>query len=159
MFRPMALTVIFALFGSLLLSLTLIPALCATFLPRRMPKGPGRHTRARVARVIAMLAERTDAPVSLVALARTVGVSPSHLSRTFRTTVGMPLRAYVVQLRVERARRILERSPSSTMTEVALEAGFYDLPHFDKVFRDRFGMSPSDFARRLAASRDNDGRA
>ena len=35
LFRPMALTVIFALVGSLILSLTLIPALCAMFLPRR----------------------------------------------------------------------------------------------------------------------------
>ncbi len=36
LFQPMALTVIFALLGSLILSLTLMPALCATFLPRRM---------------------------------------------------------------------------------------------------------------------------
>ena len=35
LFRPMALTVIFALLGSLILSLTLMPALCATFLKRR----------------------------------------------------------------------------------------------------------------------------
>ncbi|MBK8233497.1 MAG: efflux RND transporter permease subunit [Candidatus Eisenbacteria bacterium] len=34
LFRPMAMTVIFALLGSLILSLTLVPALCATFLPR-----------------------------------------------------------------------------------------------------------------------------
>jgi AraC-like DNA-binding protein len=31
---------------------------------------------------------------------------------------------------------------------VALEAGFYDLPHFDKVFRERYGVSPSEFLRR-----------
>ena len=36
LFRPMALTVIFALSGSLVLSLTLIPALASLFLPRRM---------------------------------------------------------------------------------------------------------------------------
>ncbi len=38
LFQPMALTVIFALMGSLILSVTLMPALCATFLPRRMPE-------------------------------------------------------------------------------------------------------------------------
>ena len=36
LFRPMALTVLFALIGSLILSLTLIPALSAMFLPRRV---------------------------------------------------------------------------------------------------------------------------
>jgi cobalt-zinc-cadmium resistance protein CzcA len=38
LFQPMALTVIFALMGSLILSVTLMPALCAAFLPRRMPE-------------------------------------------------------------------------------------------------------------------------
>ena len=42
LFRPMALTVIFALLGSLVLSLTLMPALCATFLPRRMSEKENR---------------------------------------------------------------------------------------------------------------------
>jgi cobalt-zinc-cadmium resistance protein CzcA len=42
LFRPMALTVIFALVGSLILSLTLMPALCAMFLPRRMAERENR---------------------------------------------------------------------------------------------------------------------
>ncbi len=42
LFRPMALTVIFALVGSLVLSLTLMPALCAMFLPRRMAEKENR---------------------------------------------------------------------------------------------------------------------
>src|SRR5262245_17725974 len=36
LFRPMALTVVFALLGSLLFSLTLSPVLCSLFLPRRL---------------------------------------------------------------------------------------------------------------------------
>src|SRR5205085_163204 len=36
LFRPMALTVIFALLGSLIFSLTLMPVLCSLFLPRRL---------------------------------------------------------------------------------------------------------------------------
>ncbi len=46
LFRPMALTVIFALIGSLVLSLTLMPALCATFLPRRMAEKDNRFVSA-----------------------------------------------------------------------------------------------------------------
>jgi cobalt-zinc-cadmium resistance protein CzcA len=42
----MALTVIFALVGSLILSLTLMPALCATFLPRRMAERENRFVAA-----------------------------------------------------------------------------------------------------------------
>lgn len=46
LFRPMALTVMFALVGSLLLSLTLMPALCATFLRRRGPENKNRFMAA-----------------------------------------------------------------------------------------------------------------
>jgi heavy metal efflux system protein len=46
LFKPMALTVIFALVGSLILSLTLMPALCATFLPRRMAERENRFVLA-----------------------------------------------------------------------------------------------------------------
>ncbi len=46
LFRPMALTVIFALLGSLVLSLTLMPALCAMFLPRGHVEKPNRLVAA-----------------------------------------------------------------------------------------------------------------
>jgi len=46
LFRPMALTVIFALLGSLVLSLTLMPALCAAFLPRRAAEKENRFVAA-----------------------------------------------------------------------------------------------------------------
>lgn len=46
LFRPMALTVIFALLGSLVLSLTLMPALCAMFLPRHMAEKENRFVAA-----------------------------------------------------------------------------------------------------------------
>jgi AraC-like DNA-binding protein len=108
------------------------------------------HPRARagVARVLAFLAEHVGQTVSLGDLASVAAMSRSHLSRTFRDAVGVPLRVYVRNLRLERAQQMLARSPRASLTEVALEAGFYDLPHFDKVFRERYGVSPSEFLRR-----------
>jgi transcriptional regulator GlxA family with amidase domain len=101
-----------------------------------------------VARVLAFLAEHVGQTVSLGDLASVAAMSRSHLSRTFRDAVGVPLRVYVRNLRLERAQQMLARSPRASLTEVALEAGFYDLPHFDKVFRERYGVSPSEFLRR-----------
>ncbi len=46
LFRPMALTVIFALFGSMVLSLTLMPVLASWLLPRRIKETEGRMVRA-----------------------------------------------------------------------------------------------------------------
>ncbi|HYE92915.1 MAG TPA: helix-turn-helix domain-containing protein [Terriglobales bacterium] len=113
-------------------------------------RAPGRPSasRAGVARVLTFLAEHSEQPASLDTLARVAVMSRSHLSRTFRSAVGLPLRVYVRNLRLERAQHLLLASPRPSLTDVALEAGFYDLPHFDKAFRERFGISPSEFLRR-----------
>ena len=109
--------------------------------PRRMAP----RTRAGVARVLAFLADHVGQPVKLDELARVAALSRYHLSRTFRDTVGIPLRAYVRNLRLEHAQQMLTRSPEVSVTKVARDAGFYDLPHFDKAFRERYGVSPSEF--------------
>ena len=103
-----------------------------------------------MARVIAFLEENVGQQVSLELLAGIAAMSRTHLSRTFRSVVGVPLRAYIHDLRLARARHLLLEQRPRSLTDVALEAGFYDLPHLDKAFRERYGMTPSEF---LARSR------
>jgi len=84
---------------------------------------------------------------SLTELAEAVGMDRFRLSRTFRKCVGMSLRAYVRELRLKRACELLAMSRSS-ITTTSFECGFYDLPHFDRVFRRCFGITPSQYRRR-----------
>lgn len=105
------------------------------------------RTQEGVERVLSFLAEHVSQAFSLDDLARIAAMSRFHLSRTFRSTVGVPLRVYVRNLRLERAQQMLAGSPERTLTQVALDAGFYDLPHFDKAFRGRYGISPREFRR------------
>jgi len=89
----------------------------------------------------------TDVP-ALAALAAMAAMSRSHFSRTFHVVAGISLRDYVRDLRLKRAQELMRASRLSLST-IATEAGFYDLPHFNKAFRHRFGMSPTQF--RLAS--------
>jgi AraC-like DNA-binding protein len=75
-------------------------------------------------------------------------MSRSGLSRMFTAHFGLSIRRYIAQVRVARAMQSLER-PGVSVTDIALQVGFYDLPRFDKVFRRLVGMSPSAY-RRLA---------
>lgn len=58
----------------------------------------------------------------------------------------LSLGRYVRRLRVHECRRALEEGRCSTMslTDVALEWGFYDLPHITRCFRAEFGMTPDE---------------
>ena len=102
---------------------------------------------AMIRRVSAFLHEHTGDRPTLAHLAAMAAMSRSHFSRTFHAVNGMALRAYVADLRLKRAHTLLLES-NLTLTAVAIDAGFYDLPHFDKAFRKRLGCSSQAFRRR-----------
>jgi len=115
---------------------------------------PSASNVATIQRVFAFLDEHMSDGLSLRDLARMAQMSRSHLSRTFHSVAGMPLRGYLRELRLKRAHALLV-SGDLSLTAVAVESGFYDLPHFDKAFRRRLGISPRAFRalyRRLEGS-------
>lgn len=125
----------------------------------RMMRKPGRGTPAGIGAIAAIrrtlvyLAGHVGDPLVHQDLARMATMSRSHFSHTFHAVAGMPLRDYARDLRLKEANDLLLTSGLS-ITGVAVEAGFYDLPHFDKAFRQRFDMSPKDFRRRFGRRRN-----
>jgi YesN/AraC family two-component response regulator len=107
--------------------------------------------RDRIAAAVQYLQDHLAEPVSLDRLSGVAGMSRSHFSRMFRSTLGVPVRAYVRELRLMRARTRLAHS-SDSLTAIARAVGFYDLPHFHREFRRRFGESPADFRRTSSGS-------
>ncbi len=89
---------------------------------------------------------------SLGELARTLGCSPSYLSRTFHRIAGLSLRRYVAQLRAHIAAERLAAG-ASDLTELALDLGYADHSHFTNSFRKEWGLSPSRFRSRTAIHR------
>lgn len=108
---------------------------------------------AAIRRIRDFLEEHVSDVPALSELGVMAVMSRSHFSRTFHLVAGMPLRDYVRDLRLRRAHRLLVTSKVS-LTNIAVESGFYDLPHFDKAFRHRLGISPHEFRARYAGSYD-----
>ena len=102
----------------------------------------------RVARVVAFIDDHYTEQLSLDDLAHLVRMPRVQFARLFRITTGSSLRDHIRTLRLTRARQLMETT-AMTLTDIALESGFYDLPHFDKAFRKQFGMSPNEVQRRL----------
>ncbi|WP_440533912.1 helix-turn-helix domain-containing protein [Variovorax sp. YR566] len=86
--------------------------------------------------------------LSLTALAAAVGLSKPHFVRMFRNTTGMSPHRYVMQKRAERALHLMQCS-SLPLADIALEVGFANQGHLNRVFLHRYGMTPGE-ARRQA---------
>ncbi|MBQ0905142.1 AraC family transcriptional regulator [Micromonospora sp. U21] len=84
----------------------------------------------------------------LVPLARSLGVSPYRLSRSFQALVGVPLTRYRNRLRVGRALdRLAEGTPS--LAELAAELGFADQAHLTRTLRAHLDHPPGELRRML----------
>ena len=123
-----------------------VARLCALLDPLdHCPRSTSAVDRARE-----LLAERLDDPLSLVELARLVGYSPHHLSRTFARATGLTLTRYRRRLRVRAALARLEQG-ADDLSGLAAEVGFFDHSHLVSACRAETGQAPSRLRRLVAA--------
>jgi AraC-like DNA-binding protein len=87
--------------------------------------------------------------IGLDDLAALVGYSRSYLVRAFKKTYGMTPYAYLINCRVQRARHALRRGEK--IVDVALETGFADQAHFQRIFKRLMATTPRLYARAQAA--------
>jgi AraC-like DNA-binding protein len=84
-----------------------------------------------------------DPELSLEVVARCQGISPRYLQHLM-TSSGTSFTERVNELRLQRAFALLIEAPGSArrISDIALEVGFSDISHFNRLFRARFGVSP-----------------
>ncbi|GAA1491224.1 AraC family transcriptional regulator [Brachybacterium sacelli] len=101
-------------------------------------------TEELVERVAQHLRENIGTHISVAELAASVGLSASHFAAVFRRRLGVPVHQYQVQLRMARAREVLDTT-SRSIGEIASDVGYEDPFYFARQFRRLHGMSPSQY--------------
>jgi transcriptional regulator GlxA family with amidase domain len=101
--------------------------------------------------VVEFIDAHPDEALSLDQLADRVHRSKYHFARVFRDEVGIAPWAYVVETRLRTARILLDTRPDLSLTEIALQAGFYDQPHFNRVFKKVEGITPGEYRKDVQA--------
>jgi transcriptional regulator GlxA family with amidase domain len=99
------------------------------------------HLDDLVHRAQSLLIEQLDQPPSLDRLAEQAGSSVRNLSRRFRQNLGLSVGEYLRELRLERARALLQEE-GSKVDHVAEACGFSDARQLRNLYRKRFGRSP-----------------
>lgn len=82
--------------------------------------------------------------VSLEDLAQSANVSKSECLRCFKQSLQTTPYKYLVEYRLSKAADMLKTS-DSTVEVIAVNVGFHQISHFGKCFREKTGMSPSEY--------------
>lgn len=132
----------------------LLLALLLAHLRRQEPapnRTPSAQANPGLVTQVNLLAHRVHEPITIKEIARSLGISQSHLRARFRASCGVSLGKHLRRLRLERACGLLRLTPDR-ITEVAEKCGFNSIYSFSRAFRNAFDRSPMDY-RRSAAPR------
>jgi AraC family L-rhamnose operon transcriptional activator RhaR len=116
-------------------------------LPDRAPRLADRTEQA-VLDTVTHLEANFARPDSLSQLARRVGLSAAHLSRSFSRRMGIGIVEFVHQLRCEEACRLLRWS-DQTIGRIATTVGYDEIAYFSRCFRRQIGNSPREYLKRV----------
>ena len=84
--------------------------------------------------------------ITLAALASSAHVSKSECLRCFRAALGTAPYQYLMEYRLSRAAELL-RETDAPVGDIAARVGFGQASHFGKCFREKTGLSPSEYRR------------
>ena len=106
-----------------------------------------RHRSFALMRVKRFIANQlSDTELNTEVISRAVGLSPRYINNLFNED-NTSLMRYLTKQRLSRSRHYLATSLYSylSITEVAIKSGFSNMAHFSRIFRQAYGLSPSDY--------------
>ena len=100
--------------------------------------------REAVERVIRMMHDRLDEPLTLQEMSKIAYISPYHFNRIFRQITGIPPNQFFYALRLETAKRLL-LTTKTNVTDVCFDVGYNSLGTFIRRFTALVGLAPGHF--------------
>ncbi|MBR0367641.1 MAG: AraC family transcriptional regulator [Clostridia bacterium] len=108
--------------------------------------GRGSADEVRLKAMLRFIDENHAEPLTLDDIAAAASVGPREASRCFRRQLNLSPFEYLIGCRVDRAAERL-RATDQSVTDIALGCGFGSVSYFGKLFRERLGMTPSEYRR------------
>ncbi|WP_027085101.1 AraC family transcriptional regulator [Cohnella panacarvi] len=89
--------------------------------------------------------EYANPDVGLAAMAAQLGIGARQLNERFKESFGQPAYAYLITLRLRKAKEWLPSRPEMTVRQIGEAVGFRDASHFIATFRQKEGMTPEKY--------------
>lgn len=117
-------------------------------LSRNYSHSNGERSSWQMAYALARMERDYAEPISVAELAESVHLSQRQFRRQFEKVYQQSPKACLKKLRLNAATQLLLKKELS-VTEIGLACGFSDCNYFSRAFRESFGISPSEYRRRV----------
>jgi len=111
-----------------------------------------------VQRILLIMQQSVDAPLTIDEIARRVGHSKRRIERHFRAALDISPQAAFLQIRLALAHHLV-RTSAKSVAEIAVDCGFCDSSHLSRTFRRRFGATPQALRKEGSGEQHSDGPA
>lgn len=102
-----------------------------------------------VEKIVTYFEDHYSEKISLDQIAENMYLSPFYISKIFKSETGdTPIR-YLINVRLEKAKELLEEGDNSSIQEIASMVGYDDAYHFSKLFKKHYGISPSQARKKI----------
>lgn len=99
----------------------------------------------------------SDEDYDVMAMADDMATSKTTLYNKLKQMTGMNISAFIRNVRLKAACRMLEKNPKARISDVAYNVGFGSPKYFSRCFKAEFGMLPKEYAEQFAEKKDSAG--
>ncbi len=110
--------------------------------PNASTAGPESRAEQLVHRMLDFIRQNLSRPITLQDCADELRLNPVYLCTLFARVVGVPFKAYLIRLRIEKAKELLS-DPVWRVSDVAFAVGYTDEDYFRRAFKAATGLSPA----------------
>lgn len=108
-------------------------------------------TSRRIRQILRYVENNYASNITLEDVGKLIGMSPTSVSRFFKSRTGRTFWSYVIDYRMECVQSMLSETDLN-ISEIAFSCGFNSLSNFNKVFRSRYGCMPREYRSRYKDS-------
>jgi len=102
------------------------------------------RSSCQISKAIDFMQGNLERSIDLAMIAEATGLSPSHFARRFRARFGKAPHQYLIEMRIDRAKRLLSETKRG-IAEVASACGFANQEHLTRLFKRSCGLTPAGF--------------
>lgn len=106
-----------------------------------------RKDLLKISPVLKVIESDPAADISTEDMAELIGITKQHFCTIFKKSTGQTLTSYINSVRIKKCTRLLLET-DSCITDIAYSCGFNNLSHFNKVFLNSTGSTPSEFRKK-----------